>query len=42
MDDKSNIQIISHILIRDPDSGETILKKRDVQKNEEKQDDRKN
>lgn len=27
--DKTNVMIISHIHIRDPDTGETILRKRD-------------
>jgi hypothetical protein len=28
--DKSNVTIISHILIRDPDSGEILVKQRDT------------
>lgn len=28
-DDKGNVTMIAHIHIRDPDTGETILKKRD-------------
>ena len=36
LQDKGNVMIIGHITIRDPDSGEVILKKRD--KNDEKKD----
>ena len=36
--DKSNIQTISHILMRDPDTGEIIMQKRDDQPKRETND----
>ncbi len=35
VDDKNNVTIISHILIRDPDTGEVIVKKRDVERKQD-------
>ena len=35
VDDKNNVTIISHILIRDTDTGEVIVKKRDVERKQD-------
>jgi len=41
VDDKNNVTIISHILIRDPDTDEVFVKKRDIERKLEHEFDKK-